>query len=132
MADELKRIVETAGKTVAGIVGTAAGLAAGTAEALVGKARSEPRTAEPANEELYWREHFAAEPYVEAAYQFEDYLPAWRTGWEGRASTPDTRSTMPSASFSRIGTGTAQKACTLLWDQGRPAVRAAFERATAW
>ena len=83
MADEFKRIVETAGKTVAGAIGTAAGIAAGTAAALAGK-NPERKKVEPANEELYWREHFAAEPYVETAYQFEDYLPAWRTGWEGR------------------------------------------------
>ncbi len=83
MADELKRIVETAGKTVAGAIGTAAGIAAGTAAALAGK-NPERKKVEPANEELYWREHFAGEPYVETAYQFEDYLPAWRTGWEGR------------------------------------------------
>ena len=126
MADELKRIVETAGKTVAGIVGTAAGLAAGTAEALVGKARSEPRTAEPANEELYWREHFAAEPYVEAAYQFEDYLPAWRTGWEGRGKYPgrgfdDVLRDLEGDFYWNRGQS------RLTWQQALPAVRAGWE-----
>ena len=126
MADELKRIVETAGKTVAGIVGTAAGLAAGTAEALVGKARSEPRTAEPANEELYWREHFAAEPYVEAAYQFEDYLPAWRTGWEGRGKYPgrnfdDVLRDLEGDFYWNRGQS------RLTWQQAMPAVRAGWE-----
>ncbi len=126
MADELKRIVETAGKTVAGIVGTAAGLAAGTAEALVGKARSEPRTAEPANEELYWREHFAAEPYVEAAYQFEDYLPAWRTGWEGRGKYPgrnfdDVQRDLEGDFYWNRGQS------RLTWQQAMPAVRAGWE-----
>ena len=133
MATDIKGLVEGATKVVGTVVATAAGVAAGAARALLGKTPSEPKAVDPMAEELYWREHFAAEPYFDGArYSFDDYLPAWRTGWEGRASTPDTRSTMPSASFSRIGTGTAQKACTLLWDQGRPAVRAAFERATAW
>ena len=126
MADELKRLVETAGKTVAGIVGTAAGLAAGTAEALVGKTRSEPHKVEPANEELYWREHFAAEPYVEAAYQFEDYLPAWRTGWEGRGKYAGRgfddvlRDLEGDFYWNRAKS-------RLTWQQALPAVRAGWE-----
>jgi hypothetical protein len=35
-------------------------------------------------EEAYWRMHYTREPYYERGYAFEDYLPAYRTGWEGR------------------------------------------------
>jgi hypothetical protein len=125
MADELKRIVETAGKTLAGAIGTAAGLAAGTAAALAGK-HPERKQVEPANEELYWREHFAAEPYVETAYQFEDYLPAWRTGWEGRGkyqgrSFDDVLRDLEGDFYWNRGKS------RLTWQQAVPAVRAGWE-----
>src|SRR2546430_17340746 len=35
-------------------------------------------------EEAYWRSHYLREPYYERGYTFEDYLPAYRAGWEGR------------------------------------------------
>ena len=49
---------------------------------------SEPRKVDPVIEESHWREHYAAEPYYDATYAFEDYLPAWRTGWEGIGKYP--------------------------------------------
>ena len=125
MADELKRIVETAGKTVVGAIGTAAGIAAGTAAALVGK-DPERKKVEPANEELYWREHFAGEPYVETAYQFDDYLPAWRTGWEGRGkyqgrSFDEVLRDLEGDFYWNRGKS------RLTWQQAVPAVRAGWE-----
>ena len=124
MADELKRIVEIAGKTLAGAVGTAAGLAAGTAAAVMGKGPE--KKVEPANEELYWREHFAAEPYVDAAYQFDDYLPAWRTGWEGRTKYgsrgfDDALRDLEGDFYWNRGKS------RLTWQQALPAVRAGWE-----
>jgi hypothetical protein len=80
--DNLKGIVESAGRVVGTAVGTAAGMAAGAVSAIVGKVPQ--AQVDPANEELYWREHFASEPYYDANFSFEDYLPAWRVGWEGR------------------------------------------------
>ena len=38
----------------------------------------------PAVEEAHWRKHFLREPYYERGYSFDDYLPGYRTGWEGR------------------------------------------------
>jgi len=38
----------------------------------------------PAVEESYWRENYLREPYYERGYNFDDYLPGYRTGWEGR------------------------------------------------
>ena len=66
MANELKDLVENAGRAVAGAVGTATGLAAGAAAALTGN--KEPRKVDPVIEESHWREHFAAEPYYDANY----------------------------------------------------------------
>ena len=39
---------------------------------------------DPTVEESYWRSNYMREPYYERGYNFEDYYPAYRTGWEGR------------------------------------------------
>jgi len=123
---ELKKMVETAGRAVAGAVGAAAGVAAGAAAALTGQ--QGPHKVEAANEELYWREHFANEPYYDTAFDFEEYLPAWRTGWEGRAkyagrSFEDAERELQADYHWNRGQS------RLLWDQARPAVRAAWDHA---
>jgi len=130
--DNLKGIVETAGRVVAGAVGTAAGIAAGAASAAAGAASAlvgkvpTPKI-DAANEELYWREHFASEPYFDSSFSFEDYLPAWRVGWEGRARHPgrkfeDVEQDLKAEFHWNRGES------RLLWDQAREAARAAFER----
>ena len=124
MATDLKNLVETAGRAVAGAVGTAAGLAVGAASAL---SKKEPRKVDPVIEEAHWREHFANELYFDATYSFEDYLPAWRTGWEGigkyAGRTFDEAERDLQADF-HWNRGQSR----LLWDQAKPAVKAAFER----
>ena len=40
---------------------------------------------DPAGEEAYWRENYTAQSYYEAGLSYDDYLPGYRTGWEGRA-----------------------------------------------
>ena len=130
--DERKTIVENAGRAVAGAVGTVAGVAAGVASALAGKAeelvgKPEPRKVDAGIEESYWREHFATEPYYDPTYSFEDYLPAWRTGWEGIGKYPgrgfeDAERDLQQDFHWHRGQS------RLLWNQARAAVRAAFER----
>ena len=132
--DNLKGIVETAGRVVAGAVGTAAGLAAGAASAAAGAAsalvgKPPTQSIDPANEELYWREHFAAEPYYDSNFAFEDYLPAWRAGWEGRGrhagrKFEDVEDDIKAEFHWNRGSS------RLLWEQARDAARAAFERLT--
>ena len=131
MAD-IKGIVETGVRTVASVVGvaagTAAGLAAGTADALVGK--KPVKEVDPMAEELYWREHHASEPYFDGFnFAFEDYLPAWRTGWEGRAKYPGRTFDDAMLDLQQDFNWNRGKS-RLLWDQARAAVRASFERAT--
>ena len=120
-----KGIVETAGRAVAGTIGAAAGVAAGVASVLVGKVPA-PKV-DPANEELYWREHFGSEPYYDPNFSFEDYLPAWRVGWEGRArhvarKFEDVEKDLETEFHWNRGQS------RLLWEQARDAVRAAWNR----
>ena len=69
--------------TVAGPVGTAAGAVVGAiVGGLAGKGIAE--AIDPTAEEAYWAENYEREPYYEKGYTFQDYYPAYRTGWEGR------------------------------------------------
>ena len=134
MANDLKGIVETGVRTMAGLVGTAAGtavgVAAGVASALAGKSSSSSSSGVDSQaQELYWREHFASEPYYDASYAFEDYLPAWRTGWEGRAKYAGRRFEDVERELQADFYWNRGKRSLLLWSQARDAVRAAFERA---
>jgi hypothetical protein len=102
-------------------------MAAGAVSALVGKAPA--AQLDPASEELYWREHHASEPYFDRNFAFEDYLPAWRVGWEGRGrhagrKFEDVEDDLKAEFHWNRGSS------RLLWDQARAAARAAFERRT--
>ena len=83
-----------------------------------------------ANEEHYWREHFAAESRIyDGQFHLRGLPPAWRTGWEGRARHGRRR-------FEEVEQDLQAEfhwnrgQSRLLWEQARDAVRAAFERAT--
>lgn len=82
------------GATGAGIIGTAVGVAVGgpiggAIGAVVGSAaggllgKSVAETLDPTVEEEYWRNNYHTRPYVEKDYSFDDYSPAYRTGYEG-------------------------------------------------
>jgi len=131
MATDIKSIVEGATRAVGTVVGTAAGVAAGAAQAIVGKASSgNTRPVDPMAEELYWREHFAGEPYFDGSqFAFDDYLPAWQTGWEGKTKYAGRSFTDVERDLEQDWNWNRGKS-RLLWQQARAAVRAAFERTT--
>ena len=78
-------------------------------------------------EEAYWRIHYIREPYYERGYLFDDYLPAYRTGWEGRLR-------YHGRSFEQAERDLARdyqrnRGGSLLdWRRNRHAARAAWER----
>ena len=82
---------------------------------------------DPAREEAYWREHYRREPYYERGYTFDDYLPAYRAGWEARirylgrsfdeVERELERHYRRNRGSSRLG-----------WEKNRHAARAAWER----
>ena len=82
---------------------------------------------DPTAEEAYWRENYETQPYYERGYTYDDYHPAYRTGWEGRAR------------YESRGFGDVERelqadyernrgASRLGWDRIRHAARAAWER----
>lgn len=70
------------GGAIGGPVGAAIGIAVGAfAGGLAGKSVAE--TIDPTEEDAYWRDKYTSEPYVESGVGYEDYSPAYRTGYEG-------------------------------------------------
>ena len=78
-------------------------------------------------EETYWRENYLREPYYERGYTFDDYYPAYRTGWEGRLRYQGRTYEQCERDLQRDyqrNRGASQ----LEWSRNRHAVRAAWER----
>ena len=70
------------GAAVGGPVGAAVGLGVGAiAGGLAGKGAAE--AVNPTVEDAYWRDNYASQPYVERTYTYDDYGPAYRSGYEG-------------------------------------------------
>ena len=92
-----------------------------------GDRRRSPPDVDPAAEEEYWRVHYLREPYFERGYAFEDYLPAYRTGWEGRLRYHGRTFEQAERDLQRDyarNRGNSE----LDWRRNRHAVRAAWER----
>ena len=111
---------------VAGPAGALAGAAVGAVVGgLAGKGIAEK--IDPTAEEAYWRTQYTREPYYERGYTFDDYYPAYRTGWEGRGRyagrTYDEVERDLQRDYQR-NRGNSQ----LEWGKNRHAVRAAWDR----
>ncbi|HAZ46093.1 MAG TPA: hypothetical protein DDW76_12125 [Cyanobacteria bacterium UBA11369] len=69
------------GGAIGGPVGAAIGIAVGAfAGGLAGKSVAE--TIDPTEEDAYWRDNYTSEPYVEPGVGYDDYAPAYRTGYD--------------------------------------------------
>ncbi|MGH8668010.1 MAG: hypothetical protein ACREUN_00070 [Burkholderiales bacterium] len=82
---------------------------------------------DPVAEQAYWRENYASQPYYEPGYAYDDYHPAYRTGWEGRGryngrSFDEVEPELEAAYERNRG------ASRLGWERGRAAARAAWDR----
>jgi hypothetical protein len=112
---------------VAGPVGALAGAAVGAVVGgLAGKGVAEG--VNPTAEDAYWREQYANEPYHDKTRTYDDYAPAYRTGYESRGRYPGKRFEDVESELERSyvsGRGQSK----LEWTQARPATRAAWDRA---
>jgi uncharacterized protein YcfJ len=112
--------------TVAGPVGTAVGAAVGAiVGGLAGKGVAE--AIDPTAEEAYWAQNYEREPYYEKGYTYQDYHPAYRTGWEGR-SRYQGRSFDEVESDLQTDYQRNRGQSRLDWDKNRDATRAAWNR----
>jgi hypothetical protein len=112
--------------TVAGPLGTIAGAAAGAVVGgLTGKAIG--KAMDPKVEDAHWQKTYAKESYYQGGLTYDDYGPAYRTGYEGRVEHPgrkfdDVQSSLE-ASYGRV-----KGASKLGWDKAKHASRAAWDR----
>ena len=112
--------------TVAGPVGTALGAAAGAVVGgLAGKAIGEK--IDPTVEDTHWRTTYSKEPYYQSGLSYDDYAPAYRTGYEGRARNAD-RSFEDVEDDLEANYNSTKGASRLGWENARHASRAAWNR----
>ncbi|NJO40224.1 MAG: glycine zipper family protein [Cyanobacteria bacterium CRU_2_1] len=81
------------GAAAAGALGTAIGAVAGPVGAVVGATigsvigglvgKGAAEAINPTVEDAYWRNNYLSRPYVHTGRVYEDYQPAYRTGYEG-------------------------------------------------
>ena len=112
--------------TVAGPVGTIAGAAAGAiVGGLAGKAIG--KAIDPTVEDAYWQKTYSKESYYQSGLTYDDYAPAYRTGYQGRAQYAgrkfDDVERDLEASYNR-----EKGSSKLGWDKAKRASRAAWDR----
>jgi hypothetical protein len=114
--------------SIAGPVGTAIGGVAGAvAGGLGGKAAAE--AVNPTAEDSYWRDNYTKTPGYKSDYTFDDYHPAYRTGYTGweraRASGESWDSYEPTLRSEYERTKGKSR---LNWEEAKGAARAGWDR----
>jgi hypothetical protein len=109
---------------VGAVVGATVGAVAG---AIAGKGVAE--AVDPTAEDAYWRANYATSPDFVASggYEYYDYGPAYRLGWESRSRFPGRTFDQAERELARDWDG-AKDRSRLSWDKAKDAVRAAWER----
>lgn len=119
-------VAGAAAGSLAGPVGTVVGAAVGAvAGGLAGKSVGE--RVNPTVEEAYWRENYRHESYHKPEFGYDDYAPAYRTGYEGRARYGDRDFDQVEPELRneyQQGRGNSR----LEWEDAREATRAAWHR----
>jgi hypothetical protein len=87
----------------------------------------DPKKIDEAREHAYWREQHVHEPYYEARYSYDDYAPAYSTGYAavvivGGRSFEEVEDQLEAEYHRRRGDS------KLDWPEAKPAVRAAMHR----
>ena len=112
--------------SVAGPVGTVLGGAAGAiAGGLAGKGAAEG--VNPTAEDSYWRENYNKTPGYKEGYTYDDYAPAYRTGYTGweRARGESFEAHEPRL---RSEWDKSKGNSRLNWEEAKGATRAAWHR----
>lgn len=106
------------GMAVGGVIGAIAGAAAGHAagEAL-----------DPTAEDAFWKENYKKELYYDPQYDYGDYGPAYRMGYEGFGKHPRRAFEDAEPELSRTWMEDQAKS-RLAWEDARHAVRAGWHR----
>jgi len=117
------------GGAIGGPVGAGVGAVVGAVSGgLAGKSVAE--RVNPTVEDAYWRENYASRPYAESGYDYTDYEPAYRTGYEGYSSHHDQGITYDQAEPTLRQNYEAQHGGgRVAWEKAKHATRDAWDRA---
>ena len=115
------------GTAIAGPVGLGVGAVVGGVAGAYGGTRI-ATALYPAEEESYWREHHAEEPWAENGSTYDEYADAYRTGYNGYLKYPgkDYDEIEPELE-KEYGQSDANRVVS--WDRARPALKASWRRA---
>ena len=80
-----------------------------------------------AAEDEHWRTNYADEPYHDSAFGFEDYIPAYRLGYEGRGRYAGQRWEEVEAEM-RTDWPMLRGGSRMDWEEAAPAARAGWQR----
>ena len=116
------------GTAVGGPVGGAVGAAVGAvAGGLAGHAAGE--AVNPSVEDIYWRQAHIREPYYRKDFTYDDYGPAYRTGWEGAGRYYGKNRRFDDVEPELRGDYQRLKGKSrLAWEDAKAAARAAWDR----
>ncbi|NEQ27900.1 MAG: YsnF/AvaK domain-containing protein [Microcoleus sp. SIO2G3] len=120
------------GGVVGGPVGAVVGAAiGGVVGGLVGKGAAE--SVNPTVEDEYWRSNHSSRSYVEKDRTYDDYAPAYRSGYEGFGRYGDSEKTFDEVEPDlrrdyETTHATAAPGTVLPWEQAREASRDAYMR----
>lgn len=116
------------GMAVGGPVGSVVGAVAGAISGgLAGKAAAE--AIDPTREDAYWRDNYSRQPWVSREHSYDDYQPAFRTGYEGYGRYSRAGKSFDQAEADLQSDYTkARGKSRLEWNEAKSATRAAWER----
>jgi hypothetical protein len=126
-----------AGAAAGGAAGAAIGSAVGPAGTVVGAAvgavagglagKKAAERVNPTVEDAYWKNQYTNEPYYEAGRKYNDYAPAYRTGYEGYTRYEGRTFDDVQSDLERDYNATKGDSA-LAWDKAKGATRAAWHR----
>lgn len=125
------------GAASGGVAGAAAGAIAGPPGAVIGAVvgaivgglagKGVAESINPTAEDAYWREQYPNESYYSKARTYEDYAPAYRTGYDAYGRSRGKRFDEVESDLERdynANRGTS----SLTWAEAKNATRAAWDR----
>ncbi len=111
---------------IAGPVGAAVGLVAGAViGGLAGKGVAEK--IDPTVEDGYWKENYRTRSYADGNVSYDNYQPAYRTGYEGVTRYPGKKYEQVEADLQRDYEKSKGNS-NLPWDKAKHATRDAWHR----
>jgi hypothetical protein len=112
---------------VGSLVGAVAGAALGSGAGASASEAQSPMV-ESSTHDTYWRDNYAARPYIPSGANYDDYEPAYRYGTQAYLRTDHPRAWDEVEAELKSGWDDARGRSRLRWEDARHAVRDAWIR----